>query len=858
MTITPSNAFLICLLASLFWAPLVYAAAALLDRREALAISEKIWLAALAFAVLPALLAPALSTAGVSLRPAKTLAGSPPVTAADDADDAALAGTPQTYRRAVRADAPRGAPEPLPAPPAAPAELAAKPFVAEPPAGIPDGASSAWSAGSAQGETDAPSDGRAGVIGDAPGRDLDRPVPSPAFAARTRLFEQVFPQPPQLETGLRLLGLLYVYGAVLAFGLWLLKTLALMSSTILARKVDDPRLEAAVAGWREQLGLDGNVRLKQTARVSSVCLTGYFRPVILLPGELRERIAFNDLVMMCAHELAHVKRGDVRLFAAGAAARIIFWFNPFVKRIAARAELAAEQCADGLVVSAGANRRAYAACFVEGLRFAARRPVRAGASTPSFTPFDKRGRRMRLESILGATLEAVVPARTKLLFAGAGLAAAAAVVAQAAVAVPPRAPNEDAAILTRMPADGRVTATFGMPPRQREGGARDLRHRGIDIAAALGTDVVAAGDGVVTQATDLFEGEPAWGKVVVINHGDGVETRYANLDSYAVRDGAAVAAGDVIAKVGASGRAKKPHLHFETLVEDKTVDPLAMLPGGAPAAAGKPAPAQAFPDEPAEAPEPKAEGDRAAAEPARVSRSRSAPEDGTAPQPFEVEVADEVAGKVAADVVSDLVDVGVDVVVNTEGAARGRDLNADERARVVREIEAMKRRSARAEERRERQRKARRREESEQSIAQRFAEEARRLTEAHLARERQLFTTQFKHRFETEKNLLKIRNRALEQARRSIEHAQQQILRGLEQAERDLDRSARSLDLSNLPKEDFARFTAELRRAREDLRAQKAERLEALREAERTIRQQQSEIEELRAELERARRHDLN
>ena len=61
-------------------------------------------------------------------------------------------------------------------------------------------------------------------------------------------------------------------------------------------------------------------------------------------------MAFEDLVIMCAHELAHIKRGDVRVFAIGAAARILFWFNPFIKRITAQAELAAEQGADFLVV----------------------------------------------------------------------------------------------------------------------------------------------------------------------------------------------------------------------------------------------------------------------------------------------------------------------------------------------------------------------------------------------------------------------------------------------------------------------------------------------------------------------------
>ncbi len=78
---------------------------------------------------------------------------------------------------------------------------------------------------------------------------------------------------------------------------------------------------------------------------------------------------------------------------------------------------------------------------------------------------------------------------------------------------------------------------------------------------------------MVVEATDLYNGSAAWGKVVVIDHGHGLITRYAHLDSYSVRKGQRVKTGDVIAKVGATGKASGPHLHFETLREGVAVDP---------------------------------------------------------------------------------------------------------------------------------------------------------------------------------------------------------------------------------------------------------------------------------------------
>ena len=100
-------------------------------------------------------------------------------------------------------------------------------------------------------------------------------------------------------------------------------------------------------------------------------------------------------------------------------------------------------------------------------------------------------------------------------------------------------------------------------------GLRSL-HRGTDFSARKGTPVFATADGVVTYA-GWWE---TYGKVVEMSHGYGTVTRYAHLETQLVSRGQRVKRGDIIGRVGSSGRSTFSHLHYEVEVEGKRVDPL--------------------------------------------------------------------------------------------------------------------------------------------------------------------------------------------------------------------------------------------------------------------------------------------
>ena len=130
-------------------------------------------------------------------------------------------------------------------------------------------------------------------------------------------------------------------------------------------------------------------------------------------------------------------------------------------------------------------------------------------------------------------------------------------------------------------AGGRVTQGFGPttlvlePPRCWSGKCYAHFHDGLDIAAPLGTPVVAIAAGRVTLAGRVADGAV----VVMVDHGAGVTSLYGHLQpALAVAVGERVAAGERLGSVGMTGNTTGPHLHLEVTVDGEPVDPLTVLP----------------------------------------------------------------------------------------------------------------------------------------------------------------------------------------------------------------------------------------------------------------------------------------
>jgi murein DD-endopeptidase MepM/ murein hydrolase activator NlpD len=126
------------------------------------------------------------------------------------------------------------------------------------------------------------------------------------------------------------------------------------------------------------------------------------------------------------------------------------------------------------------------------------------------------------------------------------------------------------------PLRGVIYARFG--PRAGE------NHDGLDLAAPEGTPIAAAADGTVLYAGELS----GYGTLVIVQHADGMVTLYAHNRENLVKEGTHVTQGQVIARVGTSGRTNGPHVHFEVRRQDTPIDPLPLLPSPARRLAAKP------------------------------------------------------------------------------------------------------------------------------------------------------------------------------------------------------------------------------------------------------------------------------
>jgi murein DD-endopeptidase MepM/ murein hydrolase activator NlpD len=100
-------------------------------------------------------------------------------------------------------------------------------------------------------------------------------------------------------------------------------------------------------------------------------------------------------------------------------------------------------------------------------------------------------------------------------------------------------------------------------------------HEGIDMAAPIGTPVLAASAGSVIYSGDRVRG---YGNMVVVKHPDELVTVYAHNSVLLVHEGDRVSVGQEIARVGDTGRSTAPHLHFEVRRRDTPLDPLQFLP----------------------------------------------------------------------------------------------------------------------------------------------------------------------------------------------------------------------------------------------------------------------------------------
>ncbi|NVE95152.1 M23/M56 family metallopeptidase [Altererythrobacter lutimaris] len=303
---------------------------------------------------------------------------------------------------------------------------------------------------------------------------------------------------------------------------------------------------------------------------------------IIMPARFEAQLNDLSLSLILRHEQAHIKRRDDQLGLLLRVVVAVCWFSPFAHILFARWSQSAEiQCDAAAVANRPTEmRRVFANTLLEALHITADRVRQYPAA--SFSTHRIWSEKMRITQIMKGS-----PAVFK-RSVGAIVLACLAVPATAIGAMSIAAHGKQAAYTVTTPpatqviahikiVEGKITARFGQRADPFDDG-KIKTHNGIDIAAPIGTPIRAPSDGVIVEATKLFDNKPAYGLVVVHMSGDGTQTLFSHLDEFSVVTGQSVTAGQEIAKVGNSGRSTGPHVHVETIRNGERVDPLSIWP----------------------------------------------------------------------------------------------------------------------------------------------------------------------------------------------------------------------------------------------------------------------------------------
>ena len=176
----------------------------------------------------------------------------------------------------------------------------------------------------------------------------------------------------------------------------------------------------------------------------------------------------------------------------------------------------------------------------------------------------------QVQTMLGASPAQRSPAAAALAAAGVPPATSKAPATVApTVRTPPTPDTVTMTLPTGYPLEAKGYVTRGVGSGQEYGAT----HPGLDIAVPEGTEVRAAGGGLVVEVSETVE----YGKMVRLAHPQGYETRYGHLSQARVRQGDRISLGSVIGLSGNTGRSTAPHLHFEVRKGSAAVDPMTLI-----------------------------------------------------------------------------------------------------------------------------------------------------------------------------------------------------------------------------------------------------------------------------------------
>lgn len=326
------------------------------------------------------------------------------------------------------------------------------------------------------------------------------------------------------------------------------------------------------------MGINKKIPIFYTNQIKAPVLFGLMHPYLLLPEGLKNALNKDELTCIMLHELAHLKRKDIATFWIMALLKAVHWMNPIIWYALNRMRQDCEVACDALTLSYmnEKDNKKYGYTIIQMLQ--KNKPI-AVASMAGVTgnksqivrrlkmiaQFKKNSYKLSFVSI--AIL--VVMGCMFLTNAEEEKTEPQAQAAQPEVVEAEEIQAENPDMLWPLPLEyNKITSPYGW--RTHPVLKEKMLHPGIDIAAPLDVEVMAAQKGTVI----VSEWDDGYGNMVKIQHDNGIVTFYAHCNELKVSEGDTVEAGDIIALVGSTGASTGPHLHFEIQKDGEPIDPI--------------------------------------------------------------------------------------------------------------------------------------------------------------------------------------------------------------------------------------------------------------------------------------------
>lgn len=303
-------------------------------------------------------------------------------------------------------------------------------------------------------------------------------------------------------------------------------------------------LEPCLVSCKQILGIRSSVTLLQSSAVNIPTIYGIWRPTILIPAHMAKHFTETEWKSILLHELAHHRRRDFIWNVLLTAITILHWFNPLMWK-ANQAMREDEELSCDAAALQHVERKTYGSTLLKTANMLHSNRM---VSFPTFAGQPNFMQR-RMEMIINSTKQRSLIVTISLLIL---------IMLLAATSISIAAGNKDQALPFQLPAEGKLNEKSPY-----------TSHQGVTIGNAIGTPVYAAADGTVLVAD--YSGK--LGFYILIEHEDGYQTEYGNLQELQVEPGQSVKKGEQIALLGQTGSTTGPRLYFGLMKNGQYIHP---------------------------------------------------------------------------------------------------------------------------------------------------------------------------------------------------------------------------------------------------------------------------------------------